>query len=212
MLFEIAQVYLRLADCRVYKGHLQNEWAIKPFRKYPKSNKFVCVKSSLQFMHNVYPFLQIPGYLEIPLTDFCETLHRERQALIKYAQWDSKMKGAATELLCRATLKAPVWSWVAKHSDWKFYPCQGSTSFHRVYSLKCLFDTITTPLFTNMRILKFKSQLTIAFFAAVNHLNGPLRKQNFTLAIQKVKVCDLWLVDFDPFCVFLCFKVHCLWS
>ena len=27
-----------------------------------------------------------------------------------------------------------------------------------------------TALFTNMRILKFKSQLTIAFFAAVNHL------------------------------------------
>ena len=25
-------------------------------------------------------------------------------------------------------------------------------------------------------------------------------------------VCDLWLVDFDPFCVFLCFKVRCLWS
>ena len=21
-------------------------------------------------------------------------------------------------------------------------------------------------------------------------------------------VCDLWLVDFDPFCVFLCFKVQ----
>ena len=31
-----------------------------------------------------------------------------------------------------------------------------------------------------MRILKFKSQLTIAFFTAVKHLNGPLRKQNFT--------------------------------
>ena len=29
--------------------------------------------------------------------------------------------------------------------------------------------------------------------------------------VQKVKVGDLWLVDFDPFCVFLCFKVHCLW-
>ena len=55
VLFEIAQVYLRLADCRVYKGHLQNEWAIKPFRKHPKSSKFVCVKSSLQFMHNLYP-------------------------------------------------------------------------------------------------------------------------------------------------------------
>ena len=34
-------------------------------------------------------------------------------------------------------------------------------------------------------ILKFKSQLTIAFFAAVNHLNGPLRKQNFTLTSSK---------------------------
>ena len=38
-----------------------------------------------------------------------------------------------------------------------------------------------TALFTNMRILKFKSQL----FAAVNHLNGPLRKQNFTLTGSK---------------------------
>ena len=36
-----------------------------------------------------------------------------------------------------------------------------------------------------MRILKFKSQLTIAFFATVNHLNGPLRKQNFTLTGSK---------------------------
>ena len=42
-----------------------------------------------------------------------------------------------------------------------------------------------TALFTNMRILKFKSQLTIAFFAAVNHLNGPLRKQNFSLTGSK---------------------------
>ena len=42
-----------------------------------------------------------------------------------------------------------------------------------------------TALFTNMRILKFKSQLTIAFFAAVNHLNRPLRKQHFTLTGSK---------------------------
>ena len=34
------------------------------------------------------------------------------------------------------------------------------------------------------------------------HLGEPLRK-------QKVVVCDLWLVDFDLFCVFLCFKVSC---
>ena len=42
-----------------------------------------------------------------------------------------------------------------------------------------------TALFTNMRNLKFKSQLTIAFFAVVNQLNGPLRKQNFTLTGSK---------------------------
>ena len=42
-----------------------------------------------------------------------------------------------------------------------------------------------TALFTNMRILKFKSQPTIAFFATVNHLNGPLRKQYFTLTGSK---------------------------
>ena len=56
--------------------------------------------------------------------------------------------------------------------------------------------------FTNMRILKFRTQPTIAFFAAVNHLNGPLRKQNFTSRVQKVMVCDL--------CIsirFVCFSV-----
>ena len=67
---------------------------------------------------------------------------------------------------------------------------------------------LLTALFMNTRTLKFKNQLKFAFFAVVNHLNGPLGKQKF----QKVKICDLWLVDFDPFCVFLCFKVHCLWS
>ena len=54
--FEIALVYLRLAGCRAYKGHLQNEWVIKTFRKPPKGSKFVRIKPSLQFMHNLYPF------------------------------------------------------------------------------------------------------------------------------------------------------------
>ena len=53
---EMAQVYLLLAGCRVYKGHLQNEWAIKTFRETLKGRQFVCMKSSLQFMHNLYPF------------------------------------------------------------------------------------------------------------------------------------------------------------
>ena len=39
--------------------------------------------------------------------------------------------------------------------------------------------------FQNTRILKFKSQLAITIFAAVDHLNGPLGKQNFTLTGSK---------------------------
>ena len=36
-----------------------------------------------------------------------------------------------------------------------------------------------------------ESQQTIAFFAAVNHLNGPLRKKTLLKRVQKVKVGDL---------------------
>ena len=39
-----------------------------------------------------------------------------------------------------------------------------------------------------------------------------LGNESFLQRVQKVIVCDLWLVDFDPFCEFLCFKVRCLWS
>ena len=42
-----------------------------------------------------------------------------------------------------------------------------------------------TTLFINMQILKFKSRLTFAFFAAVNHLSRPLRKQKFTSTVSK---------------------------
>ena len=42
---------------------------------------------------------------------------------------------------------------------------------------------IRIALFTIMRIPKFRSQPTIAFFASVNHLNGPLRKQNSTSTV-----------------------------
>ena len=45
------------------------------------------------------------------------------------------------------------------------------------------------------------------FFAAVNHLSGPLRKQKFTSTRSKGH--DLRLVDFDLFCMLLCFKVGC---
>ena len=53
----------------------------------------------------------------------------------------------------------------------------------------------------------FSASITIwrsgAFFVfSPLHFSEPLRK-------RKAVVCDLWLVDFDPFCVFLCFKVSC---
>ena len=43
-------------------------------------------------------------------------------------------------------------------------------------------------------------------------LTDLLGKESLLQRVQKVIVCDLWLVDFDPFCEFLCLKVRCLWS
>ena len=42
-----------------------------------------------------------------------------------------------------------------------------------------------TALLKNTQILKFKSQMTFEFFAAVSHLSRPFRKQNFTLTGSK---------------------------
>ena len=54
---------------------------------------------------------------------------------------------------------------------------------------------------TSLDFVFFKIWRIGTFFAfSPLYLSEPLRK-------QKVVVCDLWLVDFDPFCVFLCFKV-----
>ena len=36
-----------------------------------------------------------------------------------------------------------------------------------------------------------------------------LENESLLQRVQKVVVCDLWLVDFDPFGEFLCFKVRC---
>ena len=54
--FEIAQVYSHLAGCRVHRRQLQNEWVIITSQKHRKSSKFLCIKSSLQFAHNLHLF------------------------------------------------------------------------------------------------------------------------------------------------------------
>ena len=66
-----------------------------------------------------------------------------------------------------------------------------------------------TAVFNNTRTLKFKSEQTIGFFAAVNHLSGPLGNQKFVLMSWKDH--GFWLVDFVVFCVLMCLMVHCLW-
>ena len=54
-----------------------------------------------------------------------------------------------------------------------------------ILSYEPSFDRKITENFGCVRILKIRGQQTIAFFAAVSHLNGPLRKQNFTLTGSK---------------------------
>ena len=44
------------------------------------SDKFVCIKSNLQIMHNLYLLVEIQSYLKILLREFCETSHNRRQA------------------------------------------------------------------------------------------------------------------------------------
>ena len=67
----------------------------------------------------------------------------------------------------------------------------------------------------NTRPAMPKTSLDFVFFYDVNQ---NLKKRRFLrflaftfsepLRKQKVVDCDLCLVDFDPFCVFLCFKVR----
>lgn len=64
---KIAQVYLLPALWRMHKGHFLNEWVFKTFWKLPRSSKLVCLKSSLQFTHKLYPSR---GNSKIPRNSF----------------------------------------------------------------------------------------------------------------------------------------------
>ena len=63
----------------------------------------------------------------------------------------------------------------------------------KIHDLVCHWYYVTA-LFINKPILKFKSQLTFALFAAVNHLNRPHRKQKFTSTNSKRSRHGLWFV------------------
>ena len=58
-----------------------------------------------------------------------------------------------------------------------------------------------TELFKNTRTLKFKTQPRFGFLLPSIILIFLLGIRTFLKRVQKVMVCDLWLVDFDPFCV-----------
>ena len=72
-------------------------------------------------------------------------------------------------------------------------------------------STALVVAFVALRVLQNKKNLK--FFCCVIYLSRPLRKHMFNLCylegFQMVMVCVLWLVLFDPFILFLCFKVCC---
>ena len=135
-----------------------------------------------------------------------------------WEQWERNLSFSSADVRGAGTrdepLRTSVWElWfklICTHVvviNIKYLFCQACTDFesagsslhHFIYNgvNKCTSHFIFvrfwfTALFTNMWILKFKSQLTIAFSVAVNHLIGPLRKQNFTLTGSKGH--GLWFV------------------
>ena len=100
--------------------------------------------------------------------------------------------GGALPYITYTGMCRPTGSWF-----WSFwfrteYPFQRRFLERGIKNCGSRLYLLLTALFTDMRILKFKNQLTIAFFAAVNHLDGPPRKRNFTLTGSKGHA--LWFV------------------
>ena len=72
---------MRLAGCRVYNGHLQNQMSDKNFFVSIQKVANLSVSSPAFRSCVIYTVLvEIARYLEIPLIDFCETSHNRKQA------------------------------------------------------------------------------------------------------------------------------------
>ena len=68
------------------------------------------------------------------------------------------------------------WNLQEDESDEDKLPPVVSTKFQTA----SVVNLVTTLFKTKKRIVKFKNQLTLEFFAVVNYLSGSLRKQKFT--------------------------------
>ena len=116
--------------------------------------------------------------------------HKSFIAFLNRSRWKQSVfciqAGLGSQILLRGSVKCRLQTIVFRvRKQWDFCCLVPICIVETIVRSLSFSLTDITALFTNMRILKFKSQLMITFFAAVNHLNGPLRKQNFTLTGSK---------------------------
>ena len=73
-----------------------------------------------------------------------------------------------------------------------------------------LFKVTCVQLFRMTRDLRCQKRKNVFGFLGFSATSIKLWRH--LLGKKRFMVCDLWLVDFDPFFVFLCFKVRCFWT
>ena len=81
MFFKDAQVYLCLVVCRVYKGHLQDEWVTKTFGKIQEVANLSALSTVFSSCRIYTLSVEIPRYLEILLVKLRTTEDKR----LKYA-------------------------------------------------------------------------------------------------------------------------------
>ena len=84
-----------------------------------------------------------------------------------------------------------------------------------IKSSVCYLEQVSLLYFSNTHELwSSKANWCLHFSLLSIILADLLGKRTLHKQVQKVMVCDLymWLVDFDPFCGFLCCRICCLWS
>ena len=122
----------------------------------------------------------------------------------------SRVKADFVKNTCRHfTHSAPV----SQDKKWGRGTENNSLQITIFCSAKPRVDAFVTALFKNTWILKLKKPAAVLRFSLLSIISADLLGNRILLwRVQKVTVCDLWLANFDPFSVFLCFKVRCLWS